>query len=621
MSDEKKISFTPSKNMILKTRSCTGCVEVFQGQKSAVSIASEVAAILEKNNLLSNVVIPDGYDDTDSSGGSTTDPTQPSTPVIDQNSWTHLVLIVAGQSNAVGYDESAITNDDIAQMSDRALQLGFKGDNNLKYVQLQPCAENFQDMTSYGNPNSLSGYSGTKGIALPLAYELLQHLPSDKKVIIIPAAYGGTGFDSSFVLGTYDETTMKPSSNNTRWGSDSPFYKAVRDRLKFVLDDTTIKAKFGGVVWCLGEHDGQKGKYVSWHQGFKPMVEQFATDFASYADKSIYGKMDKSTWFVYETVGYWYKTSTNYIICQMIWQEYRNWLGERNYTYITRSAKDNSDANGGTGKTSSTRGTHFGGSEFRLTVAPEVSKILTASAPSFYTNADTYPANNTALEHLTFDNQGLQMIDSTCGLTLDEYRAVQVQSVTVGDVKTVIRNSVLFGKDYKIVMFTPNSIGIWAILATNDYTSLSDSILGIVGVNAGYFGQKASLNYAQGKVTVFQTSTASQKTEALDVFFMVKGSDTSNVLWAYKANTGTMLKYTTVANSVYTAKSLNNWQFGMCYAVSSGKDTTYSSEHPNRAMTKPVGIKDPVGAGLVADLANVTDAELLAIANLYMKMY
>ena len=139
-----------------------------------------------------------------------------------------IVVAVAGQSNAVGYDESPIDPyTDRAFNSQRVMQLGFLKDDNLKLVPLTSCAQNFQDMTKVQE-------GGTKGIHLPLANIMLRYIPEDYGVLILPCAYGGTGFLSGS-YGTYNRETMKPSEGVLRWGIESAYYKALVDRIKYVL--------------------------------------------------------------------------------------------------------------------------------------------------------------------------------------------------------------------------------------------------------------------------------------------------------------------------------------------------------------------------------------------------
>ena len=139
----------------------------------------------------------------------------------------YMILCVAGQSNAVGFDESAIPGDYTRQFrGSRIRQLGFYGEDNLKVIPLGACAQNFQDLRPFGNPGSDPSMPGTRGMHLPLADRLLDHIPQDYGVLVLPCAYGGVGFTVG-QQGSYDPVTMRPSEGRLRWGVASPFYAAI----------------------------------------------------------------------------------------------------------------------------------------------------------------------------------------------------------------------------------------------------------------------------------------------------------------------------------------------------------------------------------------------------------
>ena len=99
----------------------------------------------------------------------------------------YMILCVAGQSNAVGYDESKIPADYMARFdTGRIFQLGLYGGDNLKVIPLGPCAQNFQDMRPFGHPENPG--IGTRGIHLPLAHRLLKWIPEDYDILVLPCA-------------------------------------------------------------------------------------------------------------------------------------------------------------------------------------------------------------------------------------------------------------------------------------------------------------------------------------------------------------------------------------------------------------------------------------------------
>ena len=86
----------------------------------------------------------------------------------------YMILCVAGQSNAVGFDESRIPEDYLGHFrTERIRQLGLYGEDNLKIIPLGACAQNYQDMRPFGNPENPAAMPGTRGMHLPLADLLL----------------------------------------------------------------------------------------------------------------------------------------------------------------------------------------------------------------------------------------------------------------------------------------------------------------------------------------------------------------------------------------------------------------------------------------------------------------
>ena len=171
-----------------------------------------------------------------------------------------IVLCIAGQSNAVGYDESKVEFMYLYQCKDpdRIKQLGFYGDDNLKLVNLNYCAQSMQDLRPHNNADTAT--PGTKGIHLPLANLLLEHIPKDYGVLMLPISYGGTAFTTG-TDGTYDPTLKKPVEQGfgegttiLKWGKDTAYYQTLRDRIMYALN-LHPENKFAGIIWCQGEND------------------------------------------------------------------------------------------------------------------------------------------------------------------------------------------------------------------------------------------------------------------------------------------------------------------------------------------------------------------------------
>lgn len=281
----------------------------------------------------------------------------------------YYVLCIAGQSNAVGYDESYVTFPEYTNTApDRIHQLGFFGQDNLKLLPLDYCAQSMQNMKYFNRP--YSEFPGTKGIHLPLANLILPKLPEDYGLLILSVAYGGSGFTSG-VDGTYDETLKKPVPADEaggcgllKWGKDTAYYKTLRDRIKYALS-LHPENRFLGILWCQGENDSSDAK--GHENGFCEMTASLFQELneSGFADRVKKGSWDKDLWFNMETVAYWYQVGE----CQKIWDNYRKW-NPKTYVEIPRSTTSNQT--NGTGQTAMNLEAHFGGDAYYHTVAPKV---------------------------------------------------------------------------------------------------------------------------------------------------------------------------------------------------------------------------------------------------------
>ncbi|MEH7272640.1 sialate O-acetylesterase [Neobacillus vireti] len=283
----------------------------------------------------------------------------------------HAIVLVAGQSNAVGYDESPVEYRSSYSPNKRIKQLGFNGTNNLKIVDLTHCAESYQDMTPFTNPANPTRV-GTKGIHLPLANELLKHIPSDYELLIISCAFGGTGFTAG-VEGTYDAAAMKPMNGTghggIKWSQTSPYYLAMRDRLKFAFD-LSHENVFLGTVWIQGEQDHADPS--THYTEFQNMTTAFFHFFNTngYSKRVKKGTFDKDIWYNVETTGYWYTTFAG---CETIWNNYRTWNPT---TYVLVARETETNLVNGTGATSSTKAAHFGNNAYEKVIAPNIVKTM-----------------------------------------------------------------------------------------------------------------------------------------------------------------------------------------------------------------------------------------------------
>ena len=219
-------------------------------------------------------------------------------------------------------------------------------------------------MRPYGHPSNPG--VGTKGIHLPLARLLLKEIPEDYGILVIPCAYGGTGFTVG-EFGAYDEASMRPAPGAWRWGVQSNYYRCMRDRIAYALD-LNPENRFLGVVWCQGEHDS--GDPAGHWRGFEAMTEDFFRFFgANYLGRVYRGGWNRSVWYNVETVAYWYELEG----CRTIWANYRRWSPE---TYVEIPRDTDSNEVNGTGITARVRAQHFGNDAFARVVAPRVAQTM-----------------------------------------------------------------------------------------------------------------------------------------------------------------------------------------------------------------------------------------------------
>lgn len=278
-----------------------------------------------------------------------------------------MILCVAGQSNAVGYDESYVPQDYLEQFDrSRICQLGLYGDDNLKIIPLGVCAQSYQDLRPYSNPNNFQPNLGTKGIHLPLAHHLLCAVPDDYKILVISCAYGGTGFTVG-VKGTYDEENLRPSEGFLRWSVDSAYYRGMKDRISYVLN-LNPENKMLGVVWIQGERDFEDASGQI--NEFNTMTADFFSYFSlNYPGRVFHGDWNKDMWYNVETISYWYNIGE----CAEIWNNYRLWNPE---TYVEIPENTDSNEINGTGLTTSLLACHFGNDSYVKVVAPYTAAVM-----------------------------------------------------------------------------------------------------------------------------------------------------------------------------------------------------------------------------------------------------
>lgn len=328
-----------------------------------------------------------------------------------------LVVIVAGQSNAVGYDESTPVESEFPE-NPRICQLGLEGDDNLKIIPLRWCAQNFQNMSTCGVKKN-----GTKGVHYPLGQELLKWIPSDYGVLFLPVAFGNTPvvFKSSTYWNNsrqnFNENTMMSTSSraNTAWKNwawqcisnaeaeplvglqaTNPI-KIIQRRLAYVLK-TYPESALLALVWVQGEAsmvgDSNAGvtNQATFLYGYTRMFMGIQAVCKLSGIKNIVGNdITHSDIFTFRAPIYWSSSDSaqapNYIALQEL---YKKMLPKNNYITPPQTDSVTNKYNGapsgpknaqgkptlGPGQTSTEQETHYGNNAFRDYIAPMLSDAI-----------------------------------------------------------------------------------------------------------------------------------------------------------------------------------------------------------------------------------------------------
>lgn len=242
-------------------------------------------------------------------------------PGVDPANRKFMVVVVAGQSNATGYDESAIDLNGAEAPVPHLYQLGLRTSkdkdfsNNLKILPMDYCPQDMYDMRVRFN---------TKKLHMPLGKELLKRIPAGYEVVVIEVtrpsscvtyegcnAFGDGSFTTAahnYGLGFYDEEQMLPTLLNTiyYWNKEGAYYKMVLNRVKYVLD-MNPENKFLGVVWCQGENDAKPGWCQKHYAQFDALTTAFFKDIndAGYGERCPRGIADKHIWYNYTSTLYY----------------------------------------------------------------------------------------------------------------------------------------------------------------------------------------------------------------------------------------------------------------------------------------------------------------------------
>ncbi len=150
-------------------------------------------------------------------GGTTTDPAVPETAA--ETGFD--VFLLAGQSNMVGWDKNF---DPVLDAPDpRILQLGFWNDHrNFVIPAIDPL----------DHPQRDNGV----GLAMQFSRAYLNDLPKGRGILLVPSAFGGTGF--------YQQ----------RWNPGNDLFEQAVERANAAMA-THPSNRFAGILWHQGEDD------------------------------------------------------------------------------------------------------------------------------------------------------------------------------------------------------------------------------------------------------------------------------------------------------------------------------------------------------------------------------
>lgn len=288
----------------------------------------------------------------------------------------YMVVLVAGQSNAVGYDQSPVDAEDL-RTDPRAVQLSYRRgvSTNPEVIPLTWCADDI-DARKESAPNE-SGQKGLKGIHLPLAKELLKYIPAGYQVLVVPVSYASSRFSSNNnSYGSYNSATLAPNEMGTalRWGVNSAYCKTIVERTKYALNMDPGN-KFLGFVWCQGENDRGNADYH--YTEFTTMTDAIFRDLnsAGYGNRTNYGVIDKRSWFTYSSCSYWVDWFSSED-ASAVFGGYKQWNPD-NFVHIPFNTPSNPEGGPGMGKY------HFGKGAYRNTVAPMVAARMNENGVLF----------------------------------------------------------------------------------------------------------------------------------------------------------------------------------------------------------------------------------------------
>lgn len=208
------------------------------------------------------------------------------------------VLPMGGQSNCVGYGETPYNINGYDNVNPRIKQLGRYAthdtscndllvteakaaygdrfdelrpyaDCNLKIIPATPCLDHIQNMFQHNRQGG-----GTVSSGMYVARALLPYIPEDYGILIVPSAYGGTGFTSG-TTGSWNQSKLR-AENPRKHGADTPMGKDLYYRTKYALEQNPENVLLP-FIWVQGEND--KANHKGHYDGFKAFFEWFKSKF------------------------------------------------------------------------------------------------------------------------------------------------------------------------------------------------------------------------------------------------------------------------------------------------------------------------------------------------------
>lgn len=395
------------------------------------------------------------------------------------NKW--YVLVLGGQSNSVGYDESANDYDYYKVLyNNRIKQLNCRDYTDDTLYDLGARRQKtMQNLDKFG-----VGKLGTKGMHLPLANLIAPHLPNDYGLLIIPCSYGDTGFTRTS-WNSLSGYNIVGSNLNGKWGANeqSAPYLMLKHKIKVAMNLNSDN-KFLGMVWLQGEADNNNAD--GHKSGFEAMMTDLFTFLeTNFSGKSVLGKFDKDCVYIPETIYHWYSQGA----CRTIWDNYKAW-NNAGYVAIDTNSFDSNETNGVSpvntrnGSVSSTPATHYGNNAFARKVAPAIfnkmidNGLIVASKVAYpYVSAsdNSIPKVKVARDVAMSDvNHYLFGTDNTLSLSATKgFVTSKNMTLTNADTKWSVAYPVLvFKSATKITFKTSRGLYFLGISLNDDYTKM-----------------------------------------------------------------------------------------------------------------------------------------------------